>query len=387
MLSWEITTDKVRRKPGGVLEKKRKPRPIAYASHKDAAIYAYYGHLLAGRYEEQLAAGGIVDCVTAFRSGSGRCNIDFAHEAFSWIRARGECVALAFDIKSFFDSLDHEILKRNWCRVLGTERLPDDHFAVFRSLTRFASVDRAKVFRALGISPHNPRANKRRRICSPEDFRSRVRAAGLVQRNEKAFGIPQGSPMSAVLSNIYLLDFDLAVAREIGSVGGLYRRYCDDMLCILPRSSADAVEKFVHARIAEVKLAIQEEKTKRHHFELLGGRLCTREALQYLGFLFDGERVLLRTASVARYYRKMRAGVRLAALTKARHDRLRALKGDKPTPLRRKKLNRRYSYMGRQNFISYALRAAKEMGEKAIRKQVKPHWRKLNDQISKSVAD
>ena len=52
-----------------------------------------------------------------------------------------------------------------------------------------------------------------------------------------------------------------------------------------------------------------------------------------------------------------------------------------------KKLNRQYSYMGRQNFISYALRAANEMGEKAIRKQVKPHWRKLNEQISKSVSD
>ena len=52
------------------------------------------------------------------------------------------------------------------------------------------------------------------------------------------------------------------------------------------------------------------------------------EPVQYLGFIFDGNRTLLRTASVARYYRKMRAGVRLAILTKAKHDKIRTGRGE-----------------------------------------------------------
>lgn len=90
MLHWIVKARKVKRKDDGALEKKPpKNRPIAYASHKDAAIYAYYGHLLGARYEAAVVTLGIQDCVTAFREHSGRCNIDFAMEAFEWIRHKG----------------------------------------------------------------------------------------------------------------------------------------------------------------------------------------------------------------------------------------------------------------------------------------------------------
>lgn len=387
MLHWIVKARKVKRKDDGALEKKPpKNRPIAYASHKDAAIYAYYGHLLGARYEAAVVTLGIQDCVTAFREHSGRCNIDFAMEAFEWIRAKGACVALAFDIQGFFDNLDHDLTKAQWARVLGMARLPDDHFAVFRSLTKFAYVDRGAVFKEFGISPYSPRATGRRRICSPEDFRDRVRGKGLIQKNVLIKGIPQGSPMSAVLSNIYMTEFDVAVAGRVRSVGGLYRRYCDDMLCIVPPDHAAEVEAFVLKEIERAKLNIQSEKTKHHHFEVKGGRLAVDEPLQYLGFTFDGSRSLLRTASVSRYYRKMRAAVSLAVQTKRKHDGIREKRGEAKEPLKRRKLNIRYSYVGRHNFISYAIRAAKKMNEPAIRKQVKRHWNKLNAEVEKAQA-
>lgn len=387
MLHWIVKARKVKRKDDGALEKRPpKNRPIAYASHKDASIYAYYGHLLGARYEAAVVTLGIHDCVTAFREHSGRCNIDFAMEAFEWIRHKGECVALAFDIQGFFDNLDHDLTKAQWARVLGSVRLPDDHFAVFRSLTRFAYVDRGAVFKEFGISPYSPRATGRRRICSPEEFRSRVRGKGLIQKNLLIKGIPQGSPMSAVLSNIYMTEFDVAVAGRVQSVGGLYRRYCDDMLCVVPPEHAVEIEALVMEEVRRVKLDIQTEKTKRHHFRVDGARVTVDEPLQYLGFTFDGRRALLRTSSVSRYYHKMRAAVSLAIQTKRKHDGIRAKRGEPKEPLKRRKLNIRYTYVGRHNFISYAIRAANRMNEPAIRKQVKRHWKKLNAEVDKAQA-
>lgn len=94
---------------------------------------------------------------------------------------------------------------------------------------------------------------------------------------------------------------------------------------------------------------------------------------------------LLRTASVARYYGRMRAGVRLAALTKRKNDLEGQSRGAQPTELRRKQLHRRHSYLGRHNFISYAHRAARTMDQQSIRSQVKPHWKKFQAEVAKAL--
>ena len=352
MLKCVMTIKKVKRTKDGKLEQKPKDRPICYSSHKDAAIYAYYSKILNDSYEVRLKANCLDQVVTAFRQDAGKCNINFAKEAFDWIRLHGECVALAFDIKSFFDNLDHTVLKRQWKSVLGVKNLSDDHYAVFKSLTQFAYVNRDDAFAALGVSPHNPRANHRKRLCSPEDFRTKIREAGLVKTNPDCFGIPQGSPMSATLSNIYMLEFDAAVNAKVISVGGLYRRYCDDMLCIVPNQFEKEVEEFVMAEIGKVELVIQDAKTMRHHFVVEGGIMSCDKALQYLGFVFDGNRVLLRNAGLGKFYSKMRAGVRMASACKRKADKKNPGANAGTNLIKRKKLNIRYSYRGKHNYVS-----------------------------------
>lgn len=379
----DIVTKKIRRK-NGKLDEKIKVRPICYAAHKDAAIYSYYGHLLSSCYETRLVSANLSHVVTAFRPASGKCNIDFALEVFDAVKVAGNCVVLAFDVEGFFDNLDHGLLKQQWCKILEVERLPNDHFAVFKSLTGFSSVRRDILFKALGVSLHNPRAGGRRRLCAPEVFRKNVRDAGLIEVHKDRKGIPQGSPASAVLSNIYMLDFDKAVSDKVVGCGGMYRRYCDDIICIVPTSGAQEVEAFVMETISRLKLTINEDKTKRHTFTKVGDQISVQESLQYLGFLFDGRRILIRTASIARYYRKLRAGVRFAALTKAKHDKRAAKQGKVNGPLKTKKLNLRYSYVGRHNFVSYAHRAARKMAEPSLKMQIKPHWRKLAEEIEKA---
>ncbi|MEO1019143.1 MAG: reverse transcriptase, partial [Pseudomonadota bacterium] len=68
---------------------KRKERPIRYASRRDAYIFGYYRHLLAGPYEQALNELEISDCVIAYRKipvdaerDRGKCNIHFAKDVF-----------------------------------------------------------------------------------------------------------------------------------------------------------------------------------------------------------------------------------------------------------------------------------------------------------------
>ena len=382
MLRSLVVVKKIKRASGGRLLKKSKERPICYASHRDAAIYAYYGRLLLDEYERILRTRGLDTVVTAFRPDSGKCNIHFAKEVFDWIRKQKRCTALAFDITSFFDNLDHTLLKRQWAAVVGVRELPPDHYAVFRSLTRFAAVHRDAALKALGISKHNPRKGGRRRLCSAEDFRTKIRGGGLIKVNPNRFGIPQGSPMSAALSNIYMGDFDHAVHAKVQEVGGLYRRYCDDMLCVAPIEAEEEIENFVMSEIAKVNLEIQPEKTMKHRFERDESRSTADQDLQYLGFLFDGDRVLLRGAGISRFYAKMRAGVRLARQTKKKADKKLTKEEAAKNKLRRKKLNIRYSYIGARNFPAYAFRAAREFDDKSIKKQVRRHWKRLNKQVN-----
>jgi hypothetical protein len=184
-----------------------------------------------------------------------------------------------------------------------------------------------------------------------------------------------------------MTDFDRALANFARETGGLYRRYCDDILFVVPETKQKIAEAFVKDEITKVKLEVQEEKTKRVHFHKLNGVLTASEPLPYLGFLFDGRRTLLRTGSIARYYRKMRSGVSLAAQTKRKYDRLRIEHGESPEPLKRRKLHIRYSYLGRHNFISYALTAAERFKEPAIRAQIKPHWEKFQAEVRKQLIE
>jgi hypothetical protein len=377
LLNWVLCANRIKRHQDGNLKPKQKDRPICYAAHKDAAIYAYYGAMLTENYEQELQRLGLAESVTAFRPGSGKCNIDFAAEAFDWIRDHPNCLALAFDIEAFFDNLDHQILKHQWARIIRQDRLPPDHYAVYRSLTRFAYVDRLEALKALGISPHNVRSGNRRRLCDPETFRLKIRGGGLIRQNSNSFGIPQGSPMSAVLSNIYMLYFDAALAAKVNALGGFYRRYCDDMLCVVDPAAQPDIEAFVANEIQKVKLKLQAEKTGRHLFTLTRNRLTADRPLKYLGFTFDGQRVLLRNAAISKYYSRMRAGITLAVQTMMRKNRIRVAHGETPSHLKRRKLHILYTYLGRHNFPAYVYRATSIFNEPAIKRQIRRHPAKL----------
>ncbi len=373
LLAVVIKTKKVKAKDkkSRKFEIKQKERLICYASHRDAALYGHYATIVSLGYESLLNAERLSDAVTAFRPASGRCNIHFAVDVFDWIQKHRPCVAMAFDISGFFDNLDHMMLKKKLCEVLSVQSLPPDFYSIFRSLTRFVMVDRNAVYKRFNISKNNPRSGRRTRVCSAEEFREKVVSEGLLQKNAEKFGIPQGTPISALLSNVYLLDFDRVVQAQVIEWGGLYRRYCDDILCVVPPEHEFAAKTLIETEISKVKLEAQPDKQGRFLFEPNGG--IVSPPLQYLGLTFDGVSVLLRTGGVARFYSRMRGGVRAAGASRNRVAKEAGIPS-KAVVVRTGKLMSNYSYAGKRNFISYALRAAKIADSPKIKRQVSRHF-------------
>jgi hypothetical protein len=379
-IDYKISSRKVTRNDAGKLVPKSKERPIAFASHLDSQIYGYYSKLLEEHYETEIRKRGIDDSVLAFRS-LRMSNIDFAKQAFDRIREFGECGVVALDITGFFENLDHNILKRTWCELLSENCLPKDHYNVFKSITKFSLVSKDEVYKQFNISKNNPR-DGRKRICTAKEFRDQVRKNGLISGNPKKIkGIPQGSAISALLSNVYMLDFDKRMTEIVSDINGVYFRYCDDMLFIIPPDFTAGIEQQAMDEISELKLEINPDKTEIREFRATGaGGTFSNRPLQYLGFTFDGQQILIRSAALARYSERMRRGVRLAKATKRKRDRA-ATRPDDIKPLFKRKLYKKYSHKGRTNFVRYGLRAAKKMNSKSIRRQLKPLWGRLQKEI------
>lgn len=348
--------------------KKHKIRPIKYASHADSAIYAYYNFILSQLYEERIGGSELAEAVIAFRA-LGKSNIDLAQQAFHWIAENRPCTALGFDVEDFFGSLDHGTLKQSWASLLSISALPPDHYAVYKSLTRHASVrlDRARL--ELGISRTAMKKRRIERICSPEEFREKIRAGGLISVNPAKAGVPQGSPISALLSNIYMMPFDQRMLAETKAVGGFYRRYCDDILVVVPTEHVSTVKGLVATELSALKLKLQESKTLECTFAPTSSK-----PLQYLGLLFDGAQITLRSAGIARFNARMRRGVKSFRNSKKLYGQ---------TPIfyqRRKVLIHRYTENvkpGERNFTTYVKRAVKATGSEAIKRQLRRHGRRF----------
>ncbi|WGE69155.1 reverse transcriptase/maturase family protein [Actinobacillus equuli subsp. haemolyticus] len=398
-LFYKLSAPKLKKSKNGKLERSVKERGISYASHKDSHIFSYYAYILNEKYESLLRKDRkyqkLFDSILAFRQ-LGKSNIDFAKFAFDMVHEKvheyEECTVLALDITSFFDHLDHDILKKMWSIVLGEPKLPDHHYAVFRAITRFSRVDREEVFNFFNISANNPRKDKRNRICSPIEFRKFRKSrkytlfnnfpAFFINKDKK--GIPQGSPISALLSNIYMLDFDLRIHEKVTKMNGIYLRYCDDILCIIPSKDVDEIYKYIREEIHnQLKLTINESKTEIIYFSYnkRKNKIVNDKYLQYLGFILHNGSISIRSAAFCRYSNKMKRGVDLAKQTQRKYNLIRDKKGIKNKKLYKKKLYSRYSHFGKCNFISYGKRASEKMSSIKIAKQLKPLWLRLRKEI------
>lgn len=347
----------------GKWEKTAKQRPLHYATHIDALIYGRYAEKLLGLYEEELADNpGLGDCIIAYRKiledideqgtepvmerATGKSTIHFASEAFQEIKTRAKkgCVVLMFDIKSFFSELNHGHLKKAWRDLLGEEKLPPADFNVFRSATEFRYILRDEL-RAYPARNGKRAGFDEKKLASIRKLQGIEAFYGSVQEFKKAIkekkirvykhpfmkegrpvGIPQGLPISAVLANLYLLEFDKSIFQNIVDArDGYYRRYSDDIMIICRPDEAREMEEFVMEEIKKSQLVISKEKTETFMFKdtaispritrvtahlIKDGKVTIGKPLTYLGFEFYGDRALIKSANLSKYYRRMVSSVK-----------------------------------------------------------------------------
>lgn len=452
----EVTTRKFRRK---MIDGNRslcrvpdkKIRHIHYCSHLDAMIYSYYKDLIQNKYEEKIES--FSNCVTAYRKikgqKKGKNNVDFAKEVFDYIK-NNECKYLyvfTADISNFFDNLNHRLLKDKWKYVMDfKETLADDHYQVFKNITKFSYVEERDIFnlfkdrikverqdqdekyfteKAIGRKSYmkNQRAVA---FCNLKDIKE-IREKNLIKANKwnydkdakikttlRSVGIPQGSPISALLANVYMLDFDKEMFDFI-SDQGLYRRYSDDIIIIVPNELVNTTREVLEEAISKTKLTIKDEKTQEFQFnynasnkkfdclfkDKVKGVFTSNKKLEYLGFEFDGHETRIKSSSLASFYRKMKRTIKRGKFYSKRIEN--STRGE----LFKKRLYKRFTFKGAKrrvkhyrdkhnpsvfkkqkfhdwgNFLTYAYMAKDIMDSDAIKKQLKRSWRIFHKELKK----
>ena len=174
-----------------------------------------------------------------------------AHDAVKRVREildSGYMWVVDIDLSKFFDRVNHDVLMARVARKVRDKR-------VLRIIGRY--------------------------------LRAGVEVDGKIEPTTE--GVPQGGPLSPLLANIVLDDFD----KELEQRGHRFVRYADDFL-IFVRSKRSAVRvgrnviRFLKRRL---KLEINRQKS----------RIVRGENCEYLGFIFPGKRIVWSSESLANF--------------------------------------------------------------------------------------
>ena len=116
--------------------------------------------------------------------------------------------------------------------------------------------------------------------CPVEEIDRRGRTTRTTEAKDSRCGIPQGSPISPLLANLYMRRFVLAW-QQLGldqRLGSCIVIYADDLVILCRRGKADEASKWMRRIMAKLKLTVNEEKT----------RICRipDEKFDFLGYTF-----------------------------------------------------------------------------------------------------
>ena len=359
LLHFVKTERRYKRQPDGTRAIEAKDRDIMFASHRDACILSLYSARLNALLEAHYRAADLEDCALAYRR-TGFANYDFAAEALAFARSNAPVTILAFDVTKFFNTLDHRLLKERLRRILGGT-IPDDWYRVLRALIHFSFIDLGELRTHPAFEDRFGPGQR-----GPIGTIAELKAAGVPIGTNKGAGrgIPQGTPISASLSNLYMTDFDAAAKAACTARGALYRRYSDDILVICRAEDAANLERAIMDLVRAERLEINPGKTERTTFDPTDPAMGARPLAQYLGFEFGPKGALIRRGSLARRWRKLRYHLR-------RLHRIAEESRRSGGPLYTKSFHRRFTRSDVRNFGAYGRRSAKAFGgAPGIRRQV-----------------
>jgi group II intron reverse transcriptase/maturase len=141
--------------------------------------------------------------------------------------------------------------------------------------------------------------------CPVEEADQRGRKTRTTEARDKGRGIPQGSPSSPLLANLYMRRFVLGW-KKLGlerSLGTRIVTYADDLVILCRRGSAEPALQRLRAIMGRLKLTVNEEKT----------RICTVPdgEFDFLGYTF-GRMYSPRTGQARLGHRPSKKSIRRA---------------------------------------------------------------------------
>ena len=324
--------------------------------------------------------------------------------------------------------MNSKVLKTNWATILEEKLLPPAHYRVFKSVTNFSYVDEGAIIqnfkgrfkvnpRKHGLSV-NTKGSYKHRICDYPELRElHEKKNKTLIKHQSALGmtgIAQCTAISGMLSNIFMIEFDLTIKAAIEKIGGCYRRYSDDIFICIENAEFPEIIKLVENAIQDKcgnSIKLNSEKTELRSYECIDGIGCIKDEkgrvakIQYLGFHFDGERVHIRTSSMSkdrgktiqtiRKYKDRKSGINSRAVYKKRSPRLiskyddERKKGFAYYAIRSQKVHNDSVSIGRQflkkndAFIKASIKKEKKTDNKKLQKKLKMQAYKKKEDMEK----
>lgn len=179
-----------------------------------------------------------------------------AHQAVRKVREYirdGYRIAVAIDLEKFFDEVDHDVLMHRVAKRIGDKR----------------------VLALIG-----------------KYLRAGVVVNGRLEATRK--GVPQGGPLSPLLSNILLDDLD----KELQRRGLRFARYCDDFVILVKSHRAGLRVKASVTRFLQRKLKVKVNEDK--------SRVVPTDQCSFLGFTFKGTQIRWTDKAFREFIRRVK---------------------------------------------------------------------------------
>lgn len=373
-------------------KKEPKIRDIYYCAHLDRYIYQYYSHELGLTYNEYVKKHNIDECSAAYRIGKKMCNINYASDVFEFLKTKKNAIVIIGDFTKFFDNLDHSQLKKRIKEMKNSE-LDNEFYKIFKSVTNFKYINIEDLYEYFS-KKNNKRCEKYyirklKVLMQMNEFKKFIHEtndAGIpyLKQNKNNYGIVQGSPLSGIFANIYMIHFDEHMNKLAQKFNGKYLRYSDDFVLVIDDVSQDEIVKIYeiiqknvadtgHIQLENKKTNIYEFKNEEIHCinNLIFNTSQSPNVINFLGFSFNGKEIKIRDKTISKYFYKMNRSIKKYFEGKNK--------------ITRKKIYDKFSNQGeKSNFISYVKNAEKVFeNEKSIANVRKQSKRKITENIGR----